>query len=371
MGEFKNVYSRNNTSLCLTCHNIRKKALNLEVIFTDRYFEPSFSWHLIFEWEDVFSQELGLELMDSRKVSAVTKYAGKAFNFASRTFHIPDDLLLSLFSIVDKVTCRKKGLNILLLNLKRRFYFAASRNTIPLVIDFWKTTNLVAFYKNYKNCPAVLIPDLEVYTYLKDNHCPLNIYHLPLSLPDKYKLSPDTKFNKTYDIIMPGRINIVLWHYLQDYLKKYPDVEFIHMVQKEDRLHYYNSNKTGIIGLCEDRDAYMRLLRSSKVAFYSTAGIDGGAETRTGGFNPVTPRFLEIVSAGCEVIARYPKNEDTDYFELEKICASVASYEEFECQLNKALNEKETPVQRNAAYLAKHYTSVRAAALKQILNQIK
>lgn len=343
--------------------------MNLKVIYTDRHFVDATAWHLIFEWEDIFSRDLDLKLTDSRNTAIVAKYVGRVFNFASRVLPVSEGLLFFLYSIIDKVTCREKALYIIVRDAKWKFYFAGSHSMLPLIIDFWKTTDLPAFYKTYKNCRALLIPDLEVYNHLKENKCPIKIYHFPLSLPDKYKLSPDSTFEKIYDIIIPGRINIVLWHYLQTYLEKFPEIEFLHMVQKEDLLQYCNSNKSGIVGVCENRDDYMQFLRSSKVAFYATPGIDGG-ENRTGGFNPVTPRFLEMISAGCHVIARYPKNEDTRFFEMGKISFSVESYDEFELQLTKALNNKQQPIGRNSEYLTGHYTSVRVKQLKEILSQM-
>ncbi len=57
----------------------------------------------------------------------------------------------------------------------------------------------------------------------------------------------------------------------------------------------------------EDKQAnlgsYINLLRASKISFYSTPGIDGG-EKRTGGFNPVTPRYLELLSAQCQLLGK-------------------------------------------------------------------
>ena len=173
-------------------------------------------------------------------------------------------------------------------------------------MTFGNTPIYLNFTRRTEIAKPLLIPDIEALNYLKANNCPIRLFHFPLSLPDKYKLASDATFSKVYDIIMPGRINIVLWHYLQDYLIEHPEIEFLHLVQIDGK-HFYNSNKSGIVGESENRQTYLNLLRSSKVAFYSTPGMDGGIE-RTGGFNPVTPRFLENcigwLSSYCEVYTK-------------------------------------------------------------------
>ena len=85
-------------------------------------------------------------------------------------------------------------------------------------------------------------------------------------------------------------------------------------------------------------------------------------------FNHVTPRFLEMIAAGCHVLCRYMPNADTEYFELSRFCPSIESYEQFEKLMNKALKES-IPIDQYKQYLKKHYTSVRAQQLKDILSK--
>lgn len=42
-----------------------------------------------------------------------------------------------------------------------------------------------------------------------------------------------------------------------------------------------------------------------------------------------------MVASGCNIIARYKTNADTDYYELEKFCQSINTYEEFEKEMDK------------------------------------
>ena len=123
---------------------------------------------------------------------------------------------------------------------------------------------------------------------------------------------------KKYDVILIGRQNPVLKRFLDQYKKTHPDLT-IFIPSKQE---------------LASRDGYLDSMKKSRIALYATPGIDGG-EKRTNGFSQVTPRFLEMVASGCNIIARYKTNADTDYYELEKFCQSINTYEEFEKEMDK------------------------------------
>jgi hypothetical protein len=237
-------------------------------------------------------------------------------------------------------------------------------NAIPIMVDFGKHVDLRLFYRAYSNCPLVLISSLEVFNFLEHNACPLNLHHFPLSLPDKYRVTPDGNFDKKYDILISGRPNPVLMEFMRRYEQEHQDIEYLYQSWHEGTYSYI-SNKTGVIGVFNDRPSYMNLLRAARVCFYSTPGIDGG-EKKTGGFNQVTPRLFEFLSAGCHVVARYADSDDTDFFQLKEICPSVDSYDAFSARLEAAL-QSPPPTDRNSEYLKKHYTSNRVTLLNQIM----
>ncbi|MHB8624134.1 MAG: glycosyltransferase family 1 protein [Sulfuricaulis sp.] len=273
-----------------------------------------------------------------------------------------------IFSVV-------QGYDSLLANQSKYLYFAMTpeplgsvstrSNAIPIIVDFGKTVDLRTFYRTYRNCPLVLISSLEVFNFLKHHTCPLNIHHFPLSLPDKYKVTSDSNFNKKYDIVISGRPNPVLMEFMRRYEQEHPSIEYLYQSWHEG-VYCYISNKTGVLGTFNDRPSYMNLLRAARVCFYSTPGIDGG-EKRTGGFNQVTPRLFEFLSAGCHVLARYPDNDDTDFYRLKEICPSVDTYDAFSARLEVAL-ESPAPIAKNSDYLKKHYTSNRVTLLNQIMH---
>jgi hypothetical protein len=246
--------------------------------------------------------------------------------------------------------------------------FATSAVSIPLMIDFWKNTNLEQFYATYRNCKIVFISSLEAFDFLKQHNCPLPIEHVGLSLSDRFRLDEKTTFVKKYDILLAGRLNIrtnqVLRDYLDRFVLKFPETEYLYQ-EEIDGEYYYVSNQRGTIGKFHTRDAYINLLRASKISFYSTPGIDGG-EKRTGGFNPVTPRYLELLSAQCLLLGKYPRNEETAFYELERVCPNVDSYEAFESILLDYLAQKKPCFATHREILDKHYTSNRARQIAEI-----
>ncbi|HEY4196723.1 MAG TPA: glycosyltransferase [Mucilaginibacter sp.] len=337
--------------------------MKLTRLYTDRHFQQWPSWSLVYEWEDIIEEQLNLSLKDTAKAAIVTRSIDRVLASVSRRLKLSDNKLLR---IADQLVLKPAALYFEMYP-QDSFRFSASKNTVPFIIDFWKTQDLATFYKIYRNCKLVLISSKEVYDYLKEHKCPLNIQHVPLSLSDKYKVSPDSE--KKIDILLAGRTSPVLGDYLKRYEKLHPGIEYFYSKIIDGEIYYF-SNKNGIVGNYHKREDYLDLLRTAKVTFYSTPGIDG-FEERTGGFNPVTPRLFELAASGCSIIARYPVNPDTDFFRLPLFYPSADSYELFEKQLTKALHSDADKVRKhNQTFLTDHYTSNRARMITDIVNNI-
>lgn|GEM_PF-252521 len=338
----------------------RTKKFNVGNIYTDRYIaggdEPS--RQLIYEWEDQVAALTQLPIEDSRAPRLLHE------NFVARNLvRVPG--AFGVLQRCEALMTRSTKSLYFALSPQRKSSFSARANIIPIIVDFWKSVDLQAFYRTYANCPMVLISSLEAYNFLKSQACPLNIFHFPLSLPDKYRASPGARFEKRYDVVIAGRSNPVLLEFLQRFEKDHPGVEYVYQTVKDGDFCYC-SNKSGVIGAFNDRESYVQLLRASRVGFYSTPGIDGG-EKRTGGFNPVTPRLFELLASACHVVARYPDNDDTRFYQLKELCPSVGSYDEFAGTLSTALRTP-PPLQRHHEYLEKHYTSTRVDLLNQLVD---
>jgi hypothetical protein len=333
----------------------------LQRIFSDRHYQNWPSWQIVFEWEDQLAAACQLEIAPS-PTRFLWQHKWQSYDnrkFGGR-FHRWAHTLNPL-----KGSYTRLQPYSLYFEMAPRLYpaFSNHKHTLPVLIDFWQKEAIPAIAAQYKRCRYVLVTNAEVIQELQPFFEVGQLVHFPMSLPDKYHLLPNKTFDKRYDLVLSGRTNPVLWAYLQEFLVSYPDLEFLKQEEKQGTLHYI-SNKRGWIGEFQTRQAYADLLAASKVTFYATPGIDGG-EARTAGFNPLTPRFFEMLAAGCHVLARYPATIETDWYDMKSVCPPVNDYETFKNQLLQALNSP-GPVARNSAYLAQHYTSSRIPILKQL-----
>jgi hypothetical protein len=339
--------------------------MHLSNILSVRFHETLASYQVIYEWEDDLSKHLGVPITNALPVSRRAIFNKHTRRIVSPLGPVAAERLNELAEL-HKIVRKGNGLNLVFeLHNQTIHNFSTSSRSIPVMIDLWKTTDFNLFFRLYRNCKLVLISSLETFNYLKSIDCPLNIAHFPLFLADKYKLLPGTRYPKTYDIVLAGRSNPVLSSYLDAFIAKFPEVEIVSPVETASGTQYV-SNKKGIIGKFENRSDYMNLLRSGKISFYSTPGIDGG-EKRTGGLNPVTPRFLELLSAQCLLLGRYPQNEETEFYELKDVCPNVGSYEVFEETLLNFLHNKQPDFSHHQRILNKHLSQGRAKLLLQAL----
>jgi len=302
------------------------------------------SWDLVFEWEDVFKDYFNLEFYYD---PAIFKYAWRIpIPALTQMLHTSEPALLFQMS-----ADTKGGYN--------------KRNIIPCLIDFFvPEKNIQKFEKAQSNHPFLLVSSKEVIEYLQRRKYAKPVYHFPLSIADKYAFSADILNKKKYDLVLVGRTNTVMMDFLHKYTERHPGFYYVYRELKGNVFNYYTS-RGEFLGDISTRDQYMSLLGESRVGLYATPGMD---TSRTNGFNPVTPRFLEMVASGCHVLARYPVTSETDFFELSKFSPCIDSYEMFEERMDKALSE-EVDVKFYEAYLAKHYTSKRCELLKTILSE--
>lgn len=150
-------------------------------------------------------------------------------------------------------------------------------------------------------------------------------------------------------------------------MKRNPAVRIIRRKYADGHFSYYLSSTGEEVSCGDSREEYTSLLRRSKVALYTTPGMDG-TRADANGWNQVTPRFLEEIAAQCHIIARYPDNEDTRWYEMGKICESVKSYEEFEALAERYRSEP-VNITKYKEYLRKHVTSRRVDMLEKILRE--
>ena len=322
---------------------------NLSHILTCRKIDSSFFWQIVFEWEDIFAKELGIPLWNEPAIAR-----------NPHAFRLP---------ILGDLVTLGKG-NVFRYDLSSGNYdFWNTKRVIPCIIDFITSKErLPEFEHAYRKHKLVLISSLEAYSMLKEQGSKLNIAHLPLSLSDKYRITASTKIEKKYDLVLMGRQNPVLMEFVQIYAQRHPDFVYVYRPESEKGFAYYTT-KGEFVGDIVDREQYMQLTRQARCSLYSTQCVDGGPSWRSG-YNQVTPRFLEMIASGCHIIARYKENPDTDFYEIDQFAPMCDSYSDFERQMDQARNE-DVDMAKHAKYMEKHYTSVRAGQLREILKTIE
>ena len=330
--------------------------MKLKHINTKRDFEHRFFYDLVYEWEDIISKTLNVPMLHEYREYLMYRNMRNKY---LRRIPILREMLyphgLSLSFDMDPVE-------------KPRFN---SKHIIPWIIDFYlPVEKLPQFNEAYKGHPLVLISCLDAYNFLNEHKklCPdIKIAYLPLSLPDQYAFKEEYLNQKKYDIALVGNQEAKMKSFFEQYVKEHPEVTYVYRKNENGEFKYYANNSDAPIG-GGLRSDYFEIIRSAKVILYATSMLYGAREGYNN-FNHVTPRFMELVGAGCHVLCRYIPNADTAHFELDKFSPSLEIYEQFVKMMDEALK---TPIDKEkyANYLKKHYTSVRAKQLEEILAKL-
>lgn len=328
-------------------------------IFTKRKYETRNFWDLVYEWENILSDQLNIPLINESKLF------DKILKGIPGLYFLQNRGRLSL--------CFQMGAEIVPAKMKflQSIFGLRSKNiksVIPCIIDFWQPKEDVPLLnKAYCNNKLVLITSAEAVEFLKNNGCTLNFRHWPLSLPDQYAITSKTRYPKIYDLAMMGRQNPLLEFFLSKYTKEHSDFTYAFKRIENGHFNYYD-NTGNFVGNADTHDGYLKIMRGARCGLYATPGLDD--KKGANGYNQVTPRFLELISSGCHILARYPQNPDTIFFDISKFSPSIETYEQFEQLLDK-YRRQEVDMNLYSDYLSKHYTSVRVESLKKIISNIE
>lgn len=325
--------------------------MNIKQIISNRNKAQNYALPIIYEWEDEISREMNVPIVS---YPSYYRYVNR-FNI-----HTP---LIGPFN--DKFRFVING----------RDYDEPmnSKHIIPCIIDFFeKEEQLQEFYRKHLRNKIVLVSSPFDYQYLKERNCPLNIGLFAYSLSDKYAIS-DQRIEKKYDIVLTGRQDPLLYSFFVEYVKRHPDVTYVKrgesLENDENKTKAYYLNGKDYIGTIETREEFMRLQAQGRATLY---GVQGYYEGFTKGFYHMTPHFLEIIACCCHVILHYPsgsKGIDAQYYEFDKFSPSVETYDEFESAMDQALST-DVDMEMYSSYLQKHYTSVRAKELAELLKSL-
>ena len=323
--------------------------------------ERKYFFDIVFEWEDILAKSLKLEIESRSEFE---------YSFDEKCRFLYNKMQLSFFGLFRLFDFRRKnGAFMFDMAVKRQNGIYNTSRYIPCTIDYFHDDNEYPLFVNaYKNNQCVLISSREVYEYLLEKKCPIKLYHFPLSLPDYY-VKMNELYEKKYDLVLFARQNPVLMQFVDEYEKRHSDFKLIRRRYVKEHFEYYDSKSGEIVSLGDTREEYWNLVKQSKVALYTTPSMDGTRPySKTHGWNQVTPHFLEEIAGQCHIIARYPDNADTRWYEMDKICTHVETYDEFE-RLMDEYRRTEIDIQKYDEYLKKHVTSKRAELLKEIMKE--
>lgn len=323
----------------------------LSHIKTIRKFSIGPSYKIVFEWEDIMSQSLNI---------CFYPYT----IWMNRLLKLLD--ILKLDTLFLTIIPRKRNISLLFEMVAcGGIHCKFDKNTIPIIIDFWiEKDNLSKFYKFYKYAPLVLITSKEVYDFLKENKCPLNIEHWPLSIPDGLKIESE---DKKYEFCFIGRKDPFFVDLLNRYANENPDFEFV--INNDDISNReYRTNKGNLVMKDTGRESYIKIIRQSKICTYTTPGFDK-AKLQSNTYNQVTPRVLEMLAGGCYILGHYPDNSETAFYNLKKVVPQIHNYFEFKEYMDLYRKSPKRDIQECINYLKDHRTSSRIPILKNILKK--
>jgi hypothetical protein len=332
--------------------------IKISGIYTIRDTPQPHFWDIVFDWEDQMSITLGVPLIP----------VGKKYNQIYRP-HILKKILnrFNAYQLWDQYFFSPQNYYLAFhIGPPGVYSFYTRNNIIPIIIDFWKQENIKRLESIFRISPAVFVTSREVFNYLKDIGARLKLEHLSLSLPDKYA-EPSNSLLRDIDIIQMGRSNATLDEYMNEFLRDFPNTNYVSGKKIGNEIHMI-STQLGSMGVFKNRVDFINLLKRSRISLVSAPGLDDDKK-RTGGFSPVTPRFLESAACGCKLLGLYPQNDDFEYYGIKEVCASVSSYDQFRDLACKYLTQKTIPDYAN--FLEGHLTSKRTNELLNKLQELK
>jgi hypothetical protein len=340
----------------------------IEILTARKWLTNYYAIQVVYEWEDILSKEMNVPV-DSESLDRINTIYNKRFNhFLQRVIRktFLADFIDSSFNYLLR---KRKGvlfINYQLYVIETPNHYAYQPNSIPIFIDCFRdmVDKLPALCRRN---PLVFVTDQEIYHALQKTDIAAKTRYLPLTISDKYfnKEVPEKKI----DVLQIGRQNPVLHEWMIQLTQKHPQVEYVYAHKSPDEVHTYYSTKNGWVKEpTETRNQFIRFLSSARISLLSSPGMDGGDKARTGGFNPVTPRFYESAINYCYMVGRYPDTPDFIYNDVASVCERPADYESFEKTILQMLSTPFAFQNKYEPFIRKHLTS---ATAKTILAEIE
>lgn len=327
-----------------------------------------FPLQVVYEWEEIISEKLDIPIDYDSQIVANELFDKKLNNQAQkiirRTFlqkHID-----SSFNYFKKNKKGKYMLSFLLNPIAISNHYIYQENSVVILLDVFKS-NIDLIPKWFKN-KLIFVTNIEVLDYFKAHPIAGKLHYIPLSISDKYYSGHIPA--KKIDVLQMGRQNPVLHEWMLTVTNKYPEIEYVYAKNVDGINVYYSTTKGVLTDKTGTRQEFMDFLGSAKISLLSAPGVDGGDQLRTGGFNPVTPRFYESAVKYCYMIGRYPDAPDFILNKVSSVCERPANYQDFEQMVLRMLNTPFDLKEQYDAYIKQHLTSTIADSIKVELDKL-
>lgn len=338
-------------------------------ILSAQKWKEYYAIQVVYEWENIIAQVLDIPFDFVSQIEINRVYQKHIHQF----FHkfIRNSFLRGYIDISYNYLLRKKSdtffINFQLYVMDIPNHYIYQPNFISIIIDCFRD-RVDRVPELFKKNPLVFVTDYEVFQYLQLTSIAPKLRFIPLSISDIYYRQ--TVPEKKIDVLQMGRQNPVLHDWMMEVARKFPSIEYVYAEKKNEMHTYFSTTRGWIEDKADTREQFIQLLSSAKISLVSSPGVDGGELTRTGGFNPVTPRFYESAVSYCYMIGRFPDSPDFIYNKVANVCERPTSYEEFEMCVIDLLHK---PFDRQAVYepfIQQHLTSTVAKTIKKEIDGI-
>lgn len=332
----------------------------IKEIWTLRSLRHQVFRQILERWEDEIAQELKLELKDkgawerraNSRLGAILRKVDGSGRLVSDQCHItrktePKGLMFAIFA-----------------PLYANSYVVQS-NVVPVIIDCWGD-NLNKAALALTKAKVVVVTNLELVKEF-EKRCPrLTVLCVPLAVESS---AVGRRFDKKYDLIQVGRRNEKLHSWALELTKSRPKLDYWYADTSGVWPRWFSTQR-GEISVGLDREDYLATLGAARVALVSAPGIDGG-ESRTGGYNPVTPRFYEAAALGCRMVGRYPQS-GMDYVanNIGSVCSHVESYASFVSAVEAGIAAGPDESQITRDFVQEHTGTAMARRLREKLTSL-
>jgi len=329
--------------------------MRLKCILTTRHLEKPVHWQIVREWEDAIAKRLDLPLVNQQ-----THLFGEQANRVDRVL-----FRKSLFPFSEPLLGRN-NLPALCFHMNPPHVrgYHTRRDVIPVVIDCWRD-DIGRVPEMFGRHKAIFVCNLESVRILKALSPSLPVFYLPVSIPRSY--IPSEAPEKDIDILCYSRTHPDLYQWAHQYTSEHPEIRFCWTGVHEGRPFLHEKGQKTELG--HSRQAVLDILARSKVVLQSSPGMHAQEFARTGGLNPITPRFLEAAASCCFMVGIFPNNEEFERMRIKDVCRQVTTYGEFSESVSDllAMPFGSVELSRYRNFLARNSTEERADEIRRVL----